>query len=73
MNEREIKYIPDSEHISTKENLRGLSKNNTYILYCRGGNRSLETTRYMLKNGFESVYNLKGGTRAWEKAELPSH
>lgn len=41
------------------------------IVYCRSGNRSTSYCSSLRKQGFESVYNLKGGVLAWERAELP--
>jgi rhodanese-related sulfurtransferase len=41
------------------------------IVYCRSGNRSVAYCGKLRKQGFESVYNLKGGVLAWERAELP--
>ena len=41
------------------------------IVYCRSGNRSSGYCSKLRKQGFESVYNLKGGVIAWERAELP--
>ncbi len=41
------------------------------IVYCRSGNRSVGYCNQLRKQGFETVYNLKGGVTAWERAELP--
>ena len=41
------------------------------IVYCRSGQRSTAVCSKLRKQGFESVYNLKGGVLAWQKAELP--
>lgn len=40
--------------------LDSLSKDNTYYLYCRTGNRSGQAARMMKENGFENVYNIGG-------------
>lgn len=40
--------------------LDSLSKDKTYYLYCRTGNRSGQAARLMKKNGFENVYNIGG-------------
>lgn len=49
------------------EKLRG----KPLIVYCNSGQRSLGICGKLHKQGFESVYNLKGGILAWQKAELP--
>ena len=41
------------------------------IVYCRSGNTSAAYCSKLRKQGFETVYNLKGGVIAWERAELP--
>lgn len=42
-----------------------LSNDETYILYCHSGARSAQATSYMVNQGFEETYNLKGGILAW--------
>lgn len=46
-------------------------KDRPIIASCRSGNRSSSACSILLKNGFEKVYNLKGGIIAWENANLP--
>lgn len=41
------------------------------IVYCRHGQRSTAYCSKLKKQGFESVYNLKGGLLAWQKDSLP--
>ena len=41
------------------------------VVYCQRGQRSTALCNKLSKQGFESVYNLKGGVLAWQKAELP--
>ncbi len=38
-----------------------LQTNCTWVIYCHSGQRSATATRWMLENGFASVFNLKGG------------
>lgn len=40
--------------------LDSLSKNKTYYLYCRSGNRSGQAAEIMKKRGFKEVYNVGG-------------
>lgn len=51
-----------------KEQLAELPKEETYLVYCHGGGRSGKTMSVMKNLGFTSVYNLKGGITAWNKA-----
>jgi len=41
------------------------------IVYCQRGQRSSSFCSKLKKQGFESVYNLKGGLNAWQKEALP--
>lgn len=45
--------------------IANLDKNNTYLIYCRTGNRSSETIRQMQEMGFENVKGLAGGINSW--------
>ncbi|MBS1271782.1 MAG: Sulfurtransferase [Candidatus Marinimicrobia bacterium] len=35
------------------------------ILYSRSGNRSRRAAEFLQKNGFENIFNMEGGMRAW--------
>lgn len=41
------------------------------LLICAVGGRSLALGQIMSKNGWNEIYNLKGGISAWKEAELP--
>ena len=41
------------------------------IVACRSGAQSSAACKTLNSNGFEEVYNLKGGILAWESANLP--
>ncbi len=43
-----------------------LPKDNTYLVYCRSGNRSSMACSVMLRNGFKTVYNLGNGIMGWD-------
>jgi adenylyltransferase/sulfurtransferase len=49
------------------QNLEKISKDKKVIMICRSGNRSGNVIRFMEGNGFENLYNLKGGLLAWKK------
>ena len=46
-------------------------KNKPIIVGCRSGHRSGHACALLKKQGFETVYNLKGGVMAWQSANLP--
>jgi len=53
------------------ERIASLERDATYFVYCRSDNRSGVATQMMLEMGFTSVYELRGGTVAWQQAGLP--
>ncbi len=46
-------------------------KDKTVIVGCRSGHRSSSACAKLRKQGFENVYNLRGGIMAWKNANLP--
>ncbi len=52
------------------EALIGLDKNATYLVYCHSGNRSATAVSIMSGQGFTKLYELAGGTIAWQAAGL---
>lgn len=46
-------------------------KGRPLILSCRSGSQSAAACRHLRKEGFEDVYNLKGGILSWQAANLP--
>lgn len=54
-----------------KERVAALDKNKPVYTYCLSGGRSGEAAEWLLKNGFTTVYNLKGGMIAWKKEGMP--
>ena len=46
-------------------------KGKEIIMVCRSGNRSGVAAEYFAQNGFNSVYNMIGGMRAWNAAGFP--
>jgi len=48
--------------------LNSLDKNQTYMIYCRTGNRSTQALKLMEAEGFKNVINLEGGIQSWQAA-----
>ncbi|OGD83286.1 hypothetical protein A2165_03825, partial [Candidatus Curtissbacteria bacterium RBG_13_40_7] len=44
-----------------KSQLEKLDKNQTYLVYCKSGNRSTKTAQIMQELGFSQIYNLFSG------------
>ncbi|CAC9536520.1 Rhodanese-related sulfurtransferase [uncultured Gammaproteobacteria bacterium] len=67
-------YIENAVHIplsQVKNKLDTLDNSKKVLVYCRSGSRSAHISGLLTRNGFEQVYNLKGGILAWKKANLP--
>ncbi|WP_127474627.1 rhodanese-like domain-containing protein [Sulfurivermis fontis] len=69
-------HVQDSIHIplgKLRERLGELEayKGRAVVVGCRSGHRSASACAMLRKQGFERVYNLRGGILAWENASLP--
>ncbi|MHB8793310.1 MAG: rhodanese-like domain-containing protein [Thermoleophilia bacterium] len=65
--------IPKANHVPLRQlpnRLNSLEKykSRPVLVSCRTGRRSASACAYLAENGFEDVYNLKGGLRAWARA-----
>jgi rhodanese-related sulfurtransferase len=54
-----------------RSNPRSALGNDGVMFVCAAGVRSETAARLALANGYRRVYNLSGGTRAWDRAGLP--
>ena len=66
-------YIPGHELIDFGNPnfslyLDELDRDQTYLVYCRSGNRSKQACELMNKKGFHKVINLEGGIQNWKSA-----
>lgn len=50
-----------------KAEVEKLDKSKAYLIYCRSGNRSGQACTLMSNMGFERLYNLEGGIKAWNE------
>ena len=66
-------HVVNALHVPSPDNLAALDKyrEKPVIVYCNSGNRSVGFCSKLRKQGFSSVYNLRGGILGWQKAELP--
>jgi len=48
-----------------------MDKSRTYVVYCKVGGRSKVAQKLMRQFGFQTVYNITGGTLLWEEEGLP--
>lgn len=52
------------------DHINELPKDKTIVFICRSGRRSANATAIAQDNGFESVYNMKGGMLLWNEMGL---
>lgn len=61
-------HLQDSLHIpmdDLRERLDELHPEQTYVVLCHHGNRSLQVTAFLQARGFQNVINLAGGIDEW--------
>ncbi|MCX7546112.1 rhodanese-like domain-containing protein [Marinicella gelatinilytica] len=46
-------------------------KKRPVVVYCRSGRSSMKACQQLEKQGFEQIFNLKGGINAWVNDKLP--
>jgi rhodanese-related sulfurtransferase len=54
-----------------KARLEVMDKDKPYVVYCKVGGRSKIAQKLMKQFGFQTVYNVIGGTLLWEEEGLP--
>ncbi len=54
-----------------ENDLSKLDKNKPVYVICQTGRRSQKAAEILQKAGFQEIYNIGGGTAAWQKAGLP--
>jgi rhodanese-related sulfurtransferase len=69
-------HLPKARHIPLGELAKRLSeivkyKDRPVIVTCRGGARAGAASRLLKREGFTTVYQLRGGLAAWQQASLP--
>jgi len=48
-----------------------LPKDKQVVFYCRTGARSAQACMFLAQQGFDNVYNLRGGIVTWARNSLP--
>ena len=66
--ELELAAVDGARHIPMREvpaRLAELDRDAAIVVMCHSGGRSRRVAEYLLSNGFDNVFNLKGGIDAW--------
>lgn len=48
-----------------------LKSDKKIVIVCRSGARSAQACMFLQQNGFDNVYNLRGGMMGWVRADKP--
>ena len=67
--------LPDSVLVPFFDAMRGkilLPKDTPILLVCAVGGRSMAVGRYLAMQGYQEVYNLKGGLDSWRSSACPA-
>lgn len=73
--EVEIGHISKAIHIPLHfipQNLKKIPKEETLIVYCHHGMRSLRAVEYLKAKGFDKAVNMAGGIHEWSTKIDPS-
>ncbi len=66
--------IPNAEKLplhTLPARLNEINDDEITVLYCRSGARSAQGVGFMAQQGFDNVYNLRGGIMAWAQNGKP--
>ena len=69
----ELGHIPGANLIvldTLAEHLDEIPKDQTVVFVCRSGGRSARAAAYAMEQGYQNVYNLKGGMILWNELHL---
>lgn len=74
MEEMSAGMLPNAEKLPLHTlplRINDLSREDVCVLYCRSGARSAQGVGFLMAQGFDEVYNLRGGIMAWARMGLP--
>ena len=66
-NSLQINYLDRKD----RKRIYKLDKDKAYLIYCRTDGRTTKLSGKMKIMGFKEVYNMVGGIKAWQNADLP--
>ncbi|MEC4813830.1 MAG: rhodanese-like domain-containing protein, partial [Scytonema sp. PMC 1069.18] len=64
-------HIPGALRMNRDRVLQEISKHQQIVITCRSGNLSFPVAKWLVKQGYQNVYNLQGGCIAWQKLGYP--
>ena len=66
------KHIPGSLKLSRQEILQQVPRNKAIGVICLSGHRSIPMAKWLAGQGYDQVYNLKGGFWSWWRSGYPT-
>lgn len=69
----ELGRIPSAHHMrldTVPTRLDEIPKDKTIVVVCLAGGRSTNAAAFLMENGFQDVYNVKGGMLLWNQCGL---
>lgn len=64
-------HIPGARRLNQKRILKEIAKDQAIAVTCLSGHRSAIIAQWLVTQGYRQVYNLKGGTLAWQHVGYP--
>lgn len=64
-------HIPGAQRLSRNLILKAIPKDQKIALTCLSGHRSAIAAQWLVSQGYQQVYNLQGGTMAWQQVGYP--
>ena len=61
---------PLASFISIPLRIREIKQDKPVVLVCRSGARSAQACMFLAQNGYDNVYNLRGGIIGWASSGL---
>lgn len=71
----ELGHVKDAVLIPLGElpsKIKTLPSNKTIVFICRSGGRSAQACAFAKQQGFNEIYNMKGGMLEWNNLSLPT-
>lgn len=59
-------HIPGARHLSRRAILNQIPQDQPIVVNCLSGHRSAIAAQWLVKQGYQQVYDLQGGVLAWQ-------
>lgn len=66
------RHIPGALRMGRAQILAKIPQDQPIVVICLSGHRSIPGAKWLVNQGYQTVYNLKGGFWAWWRAGYPT-